>query len=130
MHGLFPKQIQRLSYFLRMVACLCASALVGVFLGLLGHAAPGAFNSPLLKPLLWLFTIAWYCYLLGFVLAPRLRDIGISPYIALVAFVPGANLVIGLVALFAPTGWWLRFNRPRQSVYDAAASHFRKRQSF
>ena len=127
MNSLFPKQIQRLSYFFRLFACCCASALIGVFLGLLGRVAPTAFNSPLLKPLLWLFAIAWYCYVLGFVLAPRLRDIGISPYIALAAFLPGVNLVIGLIALFAPTGWWLRFNRPTQSAYDAMVSQLRKR---
>lgn len=106
---LFPIRVQRLSYLLRMLACMVPCVLIGLLIGLLGTFYPPAVQSPILRPLVILFAIAWYGYLLLFVVAPRFHDLGLPRICILMAFFPGLNLILGLMALFAPTGWWLKF---------------------
>lgn len=105
----FPRQIQRISYLLRMLASFLPCILLGFLIAYLGHAHPQLLQNSFTRPLLWLFTIAWYAYLLCFIVAPRFLDIGLPRICLLLAFFPGANLVLALTALFAPTGWCLRF---------------------
>jgi uncharacterized membrane protein YhaH (DUF805 family) len=111
---LFPRQITRRAYLLRVVACLGFYFGFAVALSELLKISSIA-QSPLLIPLLWVSAIVVYLYVLAFVAAPRLRDIGFSPYLALAFFFPGANVLVGLLALFAPTGWWTRTTTKRPS---------------
>ncbi|PYK98435.1 MAG: hypothetical protein DME19_12590 [Verrucomicrobia bacterium] len=61
--------------------------------------------------LFWLFGLAWCAYISWFVVAPRFLDIGMPRVCILLAFVPPVNIALGLMALFAPTGWWLPYRR-------------------
>src|SRR6185369_29464 len=99
--ALFPVRIQRLSYVLRMLICFVPCILLGLLLGYLGHAYPSFLESPALRPLLLLFYGAWYIYVAMFVAAPRLVDIGLPRLCVLLVLIPGLNLALGLMALFA-----------------------------
>jgi hypothetical protein len=108
MNFLFPRQIQRVSYLLRLLTSIVPCVLLGLLIGYLGYTHPQLLQSSLTRPLLWLFTIGWYAYLLCFIVAPRFLDIGLPRVCVVFALILGVNLVLGLMALFAPTGWWLR----------------------
>jgi hypothetical protein len=112
MRFLFPLQIQRVSYFVRMLACILLCFLLGVLIAWIGHVHPQWLLNPAWK-LMWIFKIAWYAYVVCFVVAPRLFDVGLPRIFALLAIIPGINFGFGLLALFAPTGWWLRFHAKR-----------------
>jgi len=91
-----------------MLVCFVPCLLLGVGLGYLGHVHPHALESSLVRPFVTLFGVAWYSYVLFFVVLPRLLDVGLPSLCVILAVVPGVNVALGLIALFAPTGWWLR----------------------
>jgi hypothetical protein len=109
MKVLFPRQIQRISYLFRMLAWMGICLLFGLFLGYIGLMHPLILKSPICGALGWIFVIAMYSYLILFVVAPRFLDIGLPNICIILAFIPGCNLILGLMALFAPTDWWLRY---------------------
>src|SRR6266699_2464067 len=123
MSPLFPKKIGRFPYASRLSCCLLLSFSFGFLLSFLGRNAPFFLKSPLFLPLLWGLTIIWYSYLLMCVVAPRLRDIGLSPYLALAGFIPGINVALGLCALFAPSGWWQNRLQTKQAASSCPSDH-------
>jgi hypothetical protein len=82
MHFVFPHRIARVSYLVRNVAL----AVVAVFIGLdeNGDVGPGGVVALLLLVAYWSM----------FVVAPLCRDSGMSPWFALLLFVPGVNLFL------------------------------------
>ena len=85
---IFPSRLHRLAYFLR----LTASNILTAFL----YA-----NNWLMNPLfLVCFIILMVIYCLFFIVLPRSRDIGMKGWWLLLCFIPGANVVLGLILLF------------------------------
>ena len=82
MHLVFPHRIARLSYFARNVVIAALSAVIALLIGTDGAAA-------LVAALL----LALYCG--AFVVAPRCRDSGLSPWSAFLLLVPEVNLFLG-----------------------------------
>ena len=87
---LFPRRIHRLSYFIRLVICNVLGA--PLFVG----------ESPFERPLVLVCSLALAVYALCFVLLPRLRDVGMSGLWLIVAFIPVANIILGIILLFRP----------------------------
>ena len=83
----FPNRIARLSYLVRniIVAAVCVAA-APLFER---DEGDGVSAGAILCALIILF------YWAAFVAAPRCRDTGISPWLGLLAFVPGVNIFIG-----------------------------------
>jgi uncharacterized membrane protein YhaH (DUF805 family) len=71
----------------------------------LGGTSSEAVQSWVFKFLFWLFVVAWTLYILFFVIAPRLRDIGVSPYAGLFSLIPLLNGFFLFFILLAPSGW-------------------------
>jgi uncharacterized membrane protein YhaH (DUF805 family) len=84
----FPQQIHRFSYFLRLLAC----NLTGAFIFGVG--------SPMERPLVALAYLALAAYGMFFVLLPRLRDVEMSAWWLVVALIPVANILLGIILLF------------------------------
>jgi len=69
------------------------------------------------KSLVWLVVIALTAYVLVFVVVPRLRDVGISPYVALLSLVPLINLLLLIFLGFAPS------DRDAQHYWQSLENH-------
>jgi hypothetical protein len=107
----FPTEIGRVSYIFRTICCtflllfvvMISSSLNPVPLELSGYD--------------WLFglflvpALGIYIYAIAFVLAPRLRDVGLPRLLAILALVPFLNVVVGLAALLLPTGAMISHSR-------------------
>ena len=103
MSSLFPKQIRRLSFTVRLCVCL----LIVPLSHLAFHFAWGEpTNYPhtlVFRSLVWLVGVAGLAYIVGFVVVPRLRDIGLSPYVAVLSLIPLINLLLLVFLGFAPS---------------------------
>jgi hypothetical protein len=87
MHFVFPYRIARLSYLLRNIVLAAIAAIFAPSFendGGGGDITAGVFAVGLLA-------LYWGV----FVVAPRCRDSGLSPWAALLLLVPGANLFLG-----------------------------------
>ena len=85
---IFPRRLHRLSYFLRLMAL---NVLTGFF-----YANSTAFQSRY-----WgLSILVLIIYALFFVVLPRIRDTGMSEGWLVVALIPVADVVLGLILLF------------------------------
>ena len=111
MRFFFPTEINRVSYIFRTISCafmllfvvMISSALNPIPLELSGYDwVFGLFLVPVL---------GIYIYALAFVLAPRLRDVGLPRLLAILAIVPFLNVVVGLAALLLPTGAMISHSR-------------------
>ena len=85
---LFPRQLHRLSYFLRLVAA-------NVFSAFLYR------SSTTIDPRLWwIAVIGVSLYGLFFILLPRLRDAGMSAWWLIAALIPFVAILLGIILLF------------------------------
>jgi hypothetical protein len=87
MESFFPYRIARLSYFLRNVAL---AALGAVFAPLFDGESGGASSVAVLS-VAALVLIYWG----AFIVAPRCRDTGLSPWLGILVLVPVMNIFIG-----------------------------------
>lgn len=84
----FPNRLHRLAYFLRSIAANISGALLYA-------------NSSMMDPLwFWSAVVALTVYALFFIMLPRLQDVGMNGWWLVVAFIPVANIVLGLILLF------------------------------
>ena len=86
MHFIFPHRIARLSYFVRNVALTALAAAIAP----LFETGTSADTAAAIFAVL-LFILYWG----AFVVAPRCRDSGMSPWSALLLLVPGVNVFLG-----------------------------------
>ncbi len=112
MRQLFPLRIGRLNYLLRVLGFI-AAIIVIAFVGSRFLTS----RSSLL--IILSFCVGFYlAYFLPFIVAPRIRDIGASPWLCLVFLIRPIAPVVALLALFAPSDWWAN----RQKKQDAESS--------
>ena len=97
----FPQQIGRLSFIVRYVLFVLATALGNFLLARGDNMEPGIQSLAVLACSAVVLLIAWL-YFVRHVLVARLRDMGIHPHFALLIFVPIVNtLFMNMVILFA-----------------------------
>lgn len=85
---IFPRRLHRLAYFLRGVAL---DTVTGIL-----YASSTTYNPQFW----WPWVIVLIIYGLFFIVLPRIRDAGMSGWWLLVAFIPVANIVFGIILLF------------------------------
>ncbi len=106
---LFPQKLTGLGYFCRALLLFLPPFIL--FFGMVVLFASGTSEGDAVAILFMLFMLVMFIltgYYAAGILAPRLRDIGMSPWIATVAFVPLVNIALGIVAIFLPSAWWPR----------------------
>ena len=97
---IFPRRLHRFAYFLRGIV-------VEVSMLFLFD------NRGATDPLAFVVLILGLAvYSLVFIMLPRIRDVGMSGWWLAAAFIPVANVMLGIVLLFRP---------PHYSVFDHAA---------
>ena len=106
--NLFPERLDRPSYLLRFVFSLVISLSVVAITNASAVSYThygGSFDRALLagRILFALSTVFWLSYARPFILAPRLRDAGMYPWVAVFGAIPVLGFLIFLYALFAPT---------------------------
>ena len=84
----FPHRLHRLAYFLRLIIVNITSSFLY------------ADRDIMSASIWWIVVIALGLYALFFILLPRLRDVGMSAGWLLVALVPLANILLGIILLF------------------------------
>ncbi len=99
---LFPRQIRRLSFALRLIVCLLIGPLGWLVFHFIWGTPADYPQTPVLRWLVWLVAVGLTAYLLVFVVVPRLRDVGMSPYFGLLSLVPLFNLLFFIFLGFAP----------------------------
>ena len=87
--SIFPRRLHRLAYFLRVVATDILACFIYAF---------GGTNASSVR-LVFLF-LGLAVYQLFFIILPRVRDIGMSNWWLLLIFVPGVDVVFGIILLF------------------------------
>ncbi len=94
----FPPQIGRLEYVARNLAY---TVLVFVPLGMVGERSAQSGNLAFITSYLLLTLVA---FVFGFpvIILPRMRDLQWPAFLAVLAIIPGANLVFGLALAFTP----------------------------
>jgi hypothetical protein len=80
---IFPRRIARLSYFVRNVALTAVAAMF----------APALQNGT--QQMTAVFIVLFLAYWGMFIVAPRCRDTGLSPWCAFVVLVPVVNIFVG-----------------------------------
>jgi uncharacterized membrane protein YhaH (DUF805 family) len=106
---LFPQRLSRLQYLLRVFGFFAVVVLLIAILVVVIPHDPTATEPPWIRIVLGaIYVIPYFGYFLPFILAPRLRDVGMSPWMSLLALVVIVAPLITLAALFAPAGWWTR----------------------
>jgi hypothetical protein len=86
---IFPGRLHRLAYFLRVVTTDILACFIYAF---------GGTNASSVWLVLLFFGLA--VYQLFFIILPRIRDLGMSNWWLLLIFVPGVNVVFGIILLF------------------------------
>jgi len=117
MSTLFPKQIRRLSFAGRLGVCLLIMPLIRLVFHFAWGEPANYPHTLVFKSLVWLVVIALTAYVLVFVVVPRLRDVGISPYVALLSLVPLINLLLLIFLGFAPS------DRDAQHYWQSLENH-------
>ena len=103
---IFPGRLHRLAYSLRVVT---TDILAGFIYAFSGTNASSVW-------LVFLY-VGLAVYQLFFIILPRIRDIGMSNWWLLLIFVPGVNVVFGIILLFrAPVIWSDRRNPALQAT--------------
>jgi uncharacterized membrane protein YhaH (DUF805 family) len=85
---IFPRRLHRLAYFLRLIV-------VNVFSSFLY-----ADRDTMAASYWWAVVVALSLYGIFFILLPRLRDVGMSTWWLIVALIPVANILLGIILLF------------------------------
>ena len=84
---IFPRKLRRFSYFIRVVTTNGGTAFLYA-------------NNWLMNPWLCLcLIVALAIYSVFFIALPRIRDIGMNVWWVLVCFIPGVNIVFGIILL-------------------------------
>ena len=105
---IFPHRLHRLAYFLRGVV-------FDVITGFL-YSCSTTINAKVWWASVTMLTI----YGMFFIVLPRVRDIGMNGWWALVMLVPVANVVFAIILLFrAPV---ILSDRPNQALHATAAA--------
>jgi uncharacterized membrane protein YhaH (DUF805 family) len=91
---LFPKKIGRIAYFIRLVIFIIVIAPVSLEIAKVEDEEYVPTLSVLLSALVAL--VYWFLY----IVRPRCRDCGWSPWLAVVTFVPFLNLCLWIALLF------------------------------
>ena len=95
---MFPLKLPRAAFIVRLVVCLT----VGYVLSLIyQRLLPGAVHPSMLKALVWLCTIPYTAYVIAWVVVPRLRDIGKSPWFGLLSLIPFVNFILFAYLMYA-----------------------------
>jgi uncharacterized membrane protein YhaH (DUF805 family) len=84
---IFPRRLHRLAYFLRLVVVNILSSVLYTYRGYMSYWSAAV-----------IVLSSLYCVF--FILLPRLRDVGMSAWWLLVAFIPVANILLGIILLF------------------------------
>ncbi|HRQ89078.1 MAG TPA: hypothetical protein PLA50_09785 [Bacteroidia bacterium] len=92
---LFPSEIGRISFLIRLVLLLVVLTLIVVVL-------PLPDSSPEREQTIWLVAIPFAIYNLLFISLPRIRDIGFPSWFAIFALIPYLNGILFLLLVFAP----------------------------
>ena len=85
---IFPRRLHRFAYFVRIILLNTATYFL--------YSCSTTMNPPLF----WISAIAILVYGIMFVVLPRIRDLGMSGWWLLGAFVPLLNIWLGLILLF------------------------------
>jgi len=85
---IFPHRLHRLDYFLRGVI---ADVKEGILYSCIGTTG---------SEVLWVSIIVLWIYEVFFIILPRIRDIGMSGWWILIAFVPVVNILFSIILLF------------------------------
>ena len=116
---LFPKQIRRLSFVLRLGIFALIPLLTKFVFGLIWGVPEDFPDGPVFEFLMWLVALLLTVYAIAFIIVPRLRDVGISPWLGLLSVLPPINVLLLIYLAFASTGrnarhYWedLRNERP------------------
>ena len=106
MNLLFPRRIGRLSYLIRDIVCALA---IEYWVDRGDVSTAGTFNQ---GPAAWLPIVMLVLYWLVFVIYARSRDVGMRWYWLFLMLVPGANIGLVLVLLFAKSSPVLEQSSP------------------
>jgi uncharacterized membrane protein YhaH (DUF805 family) len=87
---LFPKRLARLSYFIRLL--LCDGLIFFLYQDFSGEGATGN--------VAFIVVVLYACF---FVMLPRIRDIGMSAWWLILAFIPYISAFLGIALLFRRT---------------------------
>jgi uncharacterized membrane protein YhaH (DUF805 family) len=107
--AIFPRALDRPGYLFRLFLCVFFMGAVGLIGGAIAlRYGRYDLSGQRIKLILWasmgIGWTLWLAYGLPFILAPRLRDAGISGWIALFGLVPLLGYLVFIFALFLPTG--------------------------
>ena len=107
MNIIFPRQLRRLPFCIRLGFFLLLPPLSRPLFRILRESSPDVFQDSVFRSLLTLLCVVLTLYILIFVVVPRVRDIGMSPLAGLLSLIPLINILFLLFILFAPSGWRL-----------------------
>jgi uncharacterized membrane protein YhaH (DUF805 family) len=62
-------------------------------------------------PILLFLALSYCAYFLPFIAAPRMRDIGFTPWLCIVYLIQPIAPFVALLALFAPTDWYRNWKK-------------------
>ena len=107
--AIFPKVLDRPGYLFRLFLCVFFMGAAGVIGGAIAlrygrYDLSGQRSIFVFWTTMAIASTLWLAYGLPFVVAPRLRDAGISGWIALFGLVPLLGYLVFIFALFLPTG--------------------------
>jgi uncharacterized membrane protein YhaH (DUF805 family) len=102
MQVLFPRYLKRLSFFIRFVVgiTLCMIIKWGVFWKV--HELNEDRPHSTFYTLEWLCNVVFTTYILIWIIAPRLRDMARTPWLALLSLIPIVNFIFFLFLVFTP----------------------------
>jgi uncharacterized membrane protein YhaH (DUF805 family) len=125
----FPHRIARLSYLLRIPCFVFVNIVLAFLFAKIAHLAPVSSASPVLGhgsgttpdideikaelPILLFLAFCYLAYFLPFIAAPRLRDIGLNPWVCLVYLIKPIAPFIALIALFFPSDSYTKWQKNR-----------------
>lgn len=117
MSTLFPKQIRRLSFTVRLGVCILLVPLSRLAFHIAWGEPANYPHTLVFRSLVWLVGVVGLAYILAFVVVPRLRDVGMSPYVALLSLIPPINLLLFIFLGFAPS------DREAQHYWQSLKNH-------
>jgi uncharacterized membrane protein YhaH (DUF805 family) len=104
MSVLFPKQIRRLSFAVRLGVFFLIPPISSLVFRLMWGVPEDWPHGPAIRVSMWLVSLILIAYAMIFIVVPRLRDVSISPLLALLALLPFINLLLFIFLAFAPSG--------------------------
>ena len=125
MHSwLFPQRLGRLAWLVRFLLVLVPVLAILVLTWRRGLLRP-YLGDTLSEVIGWTVAICAGIYSLFFVHLPRCRSLSLPNGALVFLFVPGGNVLLGMLFLFGGEGYWTRRQqaqyRPRQTPNDRNA---------